>query len=215
MTCASCSEVLPENARFCSLCGSPVASGSKGTPDGGLLDPTCGITSRDEAEKVAWEILAPHVAEAKRSTSLNLLRSPEWTGKVVSKRPQGPVPELHAQTPFFYVVYKLTLAREHYEDVLLSDLDDLSKGYGLRMNVLSPIPLDVDCWKVVIDPEHLRLKPSEQEPSYFEAMEDRYYYSVTWNFNARAISDATSPLVVALLRLGFDELRYEFSRSMR
>jgi hypothetical protein len=153
MICASCSSELPEGARFCPNCGSPVTSTKKeNVPDGGLFDPTCGITSREEAEEVAWKILAPHLAEAKKSTTINLIRGAEWTARLVSKRPKGPVPELHAQTPFFSVVYALVSAREGYEDVPLSTLDDLSKQYALRMNVFSQFPLDVDCWRVVIDP---------------------------------------------------------------
>jgi hypothetical protein len=186
-----------------------------GVPDGGLFDPTCGIASREEAEKLTWEILEPHLAEAKKATTIGLIRSPEWTGRLSTKRPKGPVPELHAQTPFFSVVYALTSAREQYADVLLSDLDELSKQCSLRMVLLDRMPQDVELWKVVIDPDNLRLKPDQQSAPYSEIMEDRYYYSITWQFTASAVSAASLPLVVALLRLGYDELRFEFSKSMR
>lgn len=214
MTCGSCSTEIPLGARFCHECGSPI--NQEGSADGGLFDSSRQAESKEQAEARALETLKPYADEANRVSTRELISANEWLGRCITKRPKGPVPELRAQTQFFCLVYELASAREQYEEVKLTDLEELAKGSSIRLTLLDRITYDIELWKVILDPDGRQIKPQTMFPPQVEYMGGKTYHSAAWHFTAEDFASTPRPITVALLRIPvFDELRYTFPSEMR
>jgi len=213
MNCKSCSGELSDDARFCPNCGTPAQADVK---TGGIFDSAPSASSPEDAQRIAMQILKPYADEAQRLSTKTLMTSKEWLGRCVTKWPKGPIPELRAHTQFFGIVYALSTGREQYEDVALTDLEELSRSCAIRLSLTDQIDFDVDLWKVILDPDGLRIKPEAMLPPNIEPIGHKTFHSVWWQFKADDFAAAPRPMTVALLRIPiFDEIRYTFAADMR
>lgn len=214
MTCTSCFAELSSEARFCGNCGTPV--GVTKRPAGIFDSARARSGSLEEFETLAWDTLAPHVEEARKAESSYLFtRGDEWLARLISTRVYGPIPEMRANTPFVAIVWALVKAREEYDDVILTDLEELARTCAVRISLMDSDPQDLERWKVIIDPDGLRIKPTIMLPISIEPVGDQLLQSAWWQLDSETFANAPRPLTVALVRPPFPELRYVFRAEMR
>lgn len=149
MTCNSCHTVLSANDKFCSQCGSRAAEGHE--------------LAATATSYVSGALASVESAVAEFHDGAALVRSSEWECVARTKPRVGPVPKLVVCTPFRNLLAVALKRRAEYDDFdLEEEIKQLVPGVMVHAFFFDKDRVDVGSWKLVLDPDGKRIKPTEE-----------------------------------------------------